>query len=251
MKAICRVLPHEDILYFGDTANLPYGTKSKNAIIRYSLSSASYLVDQGIKLLIVACHTASSHALEELQNKFSIPVVGVVNSGVEEVVKKSNSKHIAILGTKATIRSGYYQREILERCPAASVTAIACPLFVPLIEEGYIDHPITDAVIKETLGLLHAKQVDSILLGCTHYPLLEKAIQKEMGPSVSIIDPAISCAHHVKDLLQSKGLCKQKKDAPSYRFYVSDDPDKFQILGHSFLGSAIDHVTAIAHSTHF
>jgi glutamate racemase len=244
MKAVKNARPHEHILYFGDTARLPYGNKSADTIQRYTLESAHFLVEQGVKVIVIACHTASSHALEEVQKAFGVPVIGVTFAAIEEVVNQAKTGKIGILGTRATISSGFYQQQILHRLPQAEITAISCPLFVPLVEEGYVEHPITEMTVQEYLRPLKRKEVDCVLLGCTHYPLLQSLIQKELGDSVTLIDPATSCATHLRNLLERMDLKSNQEGIPGYQFFVSDDPEKFRLIGNTFLSYPIEHVTA-------
>lgn len=242
MNAIRTVLPHENIIYFGDTAHLPYGAKSGETILRYSIENASYLMGMGVKVLVVACHTACCFALEELQKMFEIPILGVISPAIERVSQVSSNGKIAILGTRATVNSGVYQRHIQSRLPQAELHAISCPLFVQLVEEGYIDHPITEMVIQEYLRPLKNKEIDTILLGSTHFPHLIAQIQKEVGQSVHLVDPAVNCAEKLKALLAEKGLENPEKDIPHYQFIVSDDPEKFRLLGKTFLNYPIEDV---------
>jgi glutamate racemase len=244
MKAIIDLLPHEDIIYFGDTARLPYGTKSKETILRYSLENAEFLLDQGIKVLVVACHTACSFALEELQQKLKIPVIGVTIPAIEHVAQ-SSSGQIAVLATRGTVNSGMYQQTLQKSLPSADITSIQCQLLVQLVEEGYIDHPITHATIQEYLQPLQNKAIDTLILGCTHFPLLLQQIQKAVGSHVSIIDPAKFCAQTVKKVLEEKKLLNPQMTAPHYQFFVSDDPEKFRSLGKAFLGHPLEEITAV------
>ena len=243
MRAIKSVLPHENLIYFGDTAHLPYGEKSADAIVRYTLESSRFLIQQGIKMLVIACHTASTAALDLLQNSFDIPVVGVISPSVETVLEVSKGGQIAILGTRATILSGVYQRQIQNRLPHAQITPISCPLFVPIVEEGYSEHPLTRLLVQEYLRPLHTKPIDTLLLACTHYPLLTAHIQNVLGEEVLLVDPATSCAEQIAKLLASSHLENPERDLPHYQFYVSDDPEKFRILGKTFLNYPIEHVS--------
>jgi glutamate racemase len=244
MRAIKSVLPHENIIYFGDTARLPYGNKSPETILRYSTENAAFLIEQGIKMLVIACNTACTAALDQLQNMFQIPIVGVILPAVEQVLQISTRQKIAILGTRATIASGVYQHHFQKRFPQAEITAIACPLFVPLVEEGYVEHPMVEIIAQEYFRPLKRKEIDTVLLGCTHYPLMQSIIQKELGEGVILVDPALSCASHVKQLLVERDLENPQKDIPHYQFYVSDDPEKFRLLGKTFLSYPIEHVSA-------
>jgi len=245
MKAVQKLLPHENIIYFGDTARLPYGTKSRETILRYSMENASFLIQQGIKVLVVACHTACSFALEELQQKFDLPIIGVTTSMIEQIGQLSPRGKIAVLGTHGTIGSGAYQNAIKKLLPKAEISPIACQLLVHLVEEGYIDHPITAMAIFEYLHSLKNKDIDTIILGCTHFPLLIKQIQQSVGPRVQVIDPAQFCAASLQKLLKARQLINPDKGLPSTQFFVSDDPEKFRILGNTFLGHPLPEVTSL------
>lgn len=245
MRQIQQLLPFESITYFGDTARLPYGDKSPEAIVRYSIENAQFLMDQQIKILVVACNTATAYALLALQELCPIPVIGVIAPGAEKAVAVTHNGHIAVLGTKATIRSGVYQKEILKRDPQAVVTSIACPLFVPLAEERFFTHDATRLIIREYLKPLRQQQIDTLLLGCTHYPLLHELIAQEVGPQVKIVDSAATCAETVHSCLHTLGLQNPVTGAaapPTYKFFVSDDPSKFQALGQDFLGMPMESV---------
>ena len=241
MNEIRKELPSENIVYFGDTARLPYGGKSRETIISYSIENAIFLIEKNIKVLVVACNTATSHALEKMNQIFKLPVIGVIDPGAEHAVEVSKNGIIAVLGTRGTIQSEAYQKAILKRSPKALVIPIECPLFVPFVEEGYIDHPATRMLVKEYLRPLKDQKVDTLLLGCTHYPLLKKIIQEEIGYHITIIDSATSCAKKVAELLHVDKL-KNNTDSPFYDYFVSDDPQKFQRLGSSFLGTLIKNV---------
>jgi len=242
MQELMKRLPHEPLIYFGDTARLPYGEKSPEAIIRYSIENAIFLMEQNIKLLVIACNTASAFALEKLQKIFSIPILGVIEPGAENAVQSTRNQHIAVLGTKGTIKSGVYQREIEKKMPKARVVSIACPLFVPLVEERFFHHPAARLIVKEYLAPLHEQKVDTVLLGCTHYPLLKQLIMEELPSSLVIVDSASTCAEKVADILKLHHLANATDQKPYHRYFVSDDPKKFQSLGTDFLGSPIDHV---------
>lgn len=242
MRAIRELLPFENILYFGDTARLPYGAKSKETILRYSLESTSFLSMQGIKALVIACNTASSAALDSIRESLNIPVIGITEQGVEEVLHYLPSSKVGILGTRATIASGLYQRQLLTRNPTIQLFPTACPLFVPLAEEGYIDHAITRLIAHEYLDPLRQHNIQGALLGCTHYPLLRSTIQQALGPDVLLIDPATACAEKTRQILIEEDLLNPSQDPPHYRFLVSDDPEKFRLLGPIFLNHPIHHV---------
>jgi glutamate racemase len=242
MRAIRELMPHENIVYFGDTARLPYGSKSAEMILRYSLESAAFLVTQGIKVLVIACNTSCTAALEEIRKNFDIPVIGITEQGVEEVSRLLPDGKIAILGTRATITSNFFQQQILSRCSTLELFSISCPLFVPLVEEGYVEHPMSEIVVQEYLRPLKNRGIKGVLLGCTHYPLLQSMIQQELGPDVMLINPAIACAEKTRALLAEKNLLNPSDGIPHYQFFVSDDPEKFRLLGKAFLNYPIEHV---------
>lgn len=247
MQQMMRTLPHEHMVYFGDTARLPYGNKSPETIIRYSMENAAFLAEKNIKLLVVACNTASAHALDVLQHKIPIPVVGVIVPGATTALHTSSNKRIAILGTKGTIQSQRYQEAIRELDPQAFVLPIACPLFVPFVEEGYCSHPATRLVVHEYLKPIKENRIDTVLLGCTHYPFLKEMIQEEVGDEVAIVDSAASCAHYVAQALERKQLRRPSfSTAPCFRYFASDDPQQFQRLGSAFLGTSISSVELIS-----
>lgn len=242
MREVVKHLPNENLIYFGDTANLPYGDKSPQAVLRYTSENVSFLIDQGIKLLIVACFTASSHALDVLEQKLSIPVISVIQGGLEELLKATLKKRVAVIGTTGTIKSGILQSLIQQREPSTVVFPIACPLFVPLIEEGLIDHSATRLIASHYLDDLKDKNIDSALLACTHYPLIRPILQDSIGPDVRLIEPATSCALKSKSWLQNHGMLNQQKTNPTYEYYVSDHSDKFSRLANRFFGFGIQEV---------
>lgn len=246
MRQVTRALPNEHIVYFGDTARLPYGSKSREAIIRYSIENVVFLMEQEIKILIVACNTASAHALDKLQNIFNIPIIGVIEPGAERAAQMTRTGNIAVLGTKGTISSGAYQREIQKFLPKATITPIACPLFVHLVEEGFAAHEAARLVVREYLKPLHNSKIDTLILGSTHYPLLRSVIEEELDHRVTIVDPALTCAEKVTTILKERQLNSKKPQQGPHKYFVSDDPQKFRQLGQEFLGMPLEHVEAAA-----
>jgi glutamate racemase len=245
MNAIISLLPSENISYFADTIHLPYGNKSPEAILEYSCQSIEFLGKQGIKLLVIACHTSCVTALPFLQKQFPFPIIGIATAGIKALVSQKKTDHLAFLGTQTTVASGVYQKMIQDKLPSSKVTAIACPLFVPLVEMGYINHPIlTKNAVQEHLRPLKKESVDAVLLACTHYPLLKEPIQKELGDQVLIIDPSMSCAMEVKKLLSKKNLLNRTSISAQYQFYVSDNPERFQTTCKLFFSSPITSVIA-------
>lgn len=242
MQQLIKALPHEDVVYFGDTARLPYGGKSRETVIRYSIENTIFLLEKNVKIVVVACNTATSQALDKLQQIFGLPVIGVIDPGAQQAVEVSKGGRIAVLGTRGTIRSEAYQTAILQKDPRATVFPVACPLFVPFVEEDCLGHPAARLVVQEYLKPLKEQRVDTILLGCTHYPLLKELISNEMGKDVAIIDSASCCADKVAATLAERKLKSVESGEAKYKYYVSDDPHNFQRLGCAFLGMPISHV---------
>ncbi len=233
---IIKYLPHENIIYFGDTAHLPYGSKSKKTVTRFSLKITDFLIKHNIKLLVVACNTASALGLNSLKQKFTIPVVGVINPGAKAAIKASKNKKIGIIGTDATIKSDVYKKALQKLDSKIKVYNRPCPLFVPLIEEGWINHNITYLIAEQYLKFFKNKNIDTLILGCTHYPLLKGVIIKIMGKRVTLIDSAQETAKEVKSLLEKENnFITQNNYKPQYKFFVSDAPLKFKHSGEKFL----------------
>lgn len=239
--AIMRLLPSESLVYFGDTARVPYGPKSPETVRRYSREIAAYLLEQGVKAIVVACNTATAHALPVLKDELDVPVIGVVEPGARAAVRASSTGRIGVIATAGTIKSGAYVRAIHAEAPEARVTALACPLFVPLVEEGWTDHDATRAIAREYLASFMKDEVDTLVLGCTHYPLLKPIIAEIVGPNVRLIDSAEETAADTRLMLAGHMLTAAEREG-SYRFVASDDPQQFLTLGERFLGDAIDNV---------
>lgn len=242
MREIIRLLPQENLIYLGDTARVPYGNKSPKTILHYSIENASFLLEQNIKLLVIACHTACAYALESLQSYLPIPIIGVIMPGFENLMKATRNHSVAILGTTPTIASGIYQKLILKVKEDAKIHSVACPLFVPLIEEGFSDHVMIELAAKEYLTELSKTPIDAALLACTHYPLIYDIIKKTLPEKVTVVDPSAECAEKVAlHLTESKQLA-QRKTPSKYQFYVSDNPEKFKRLAEKFLKIPVPHV---------
>lgn len=231
-KAIRAAFPSEDLIYFGDTARVPYGPKSHHTVIEYSVQNARFLLQKGIKALVVACNTASAVALPALQELAQIPVIGVIEPGAEMVAQLSQNQKIGVIGTEGTIRSGAYTQAILSLLPNAQVFSRACPLLVPLAEEGWLDHPVTRLVVKDCLGEYKEKGIDTLVLGCTHYPLLKALFAEELGAGVNLVDSADAIALHLKSILPPCDTQRLGVD----KFYVSDNEEKFHQLASRILG---------------
>ncbi len=238
-NALMRRLPSESLLYFGDTARVPYGPKSPETVRRYALQIGEWLVGEGVKCIVVACNTATAHALGALQSALAVPVIGVVEPGARAAVRASRAGPIGVIGTSGTIASGAYTRAIQQQSPNARVLGAPCPLFVPLVEEGWIDHPAARLIAHEYLAPMREARIDTLVLGCTHYPLLASVIAAEMGPEVSLIDSAEETACEVERILAPRGLLHDPADdhewATTHRFVASDAPQHFLTLGGRFL----------------
>jgi len=246
LREIMQALPQEDTLYFGDTARVPYGTKSPETVTRYAGEIASFLVKRDIKLLVVACNTASAVALPTLKRQLSIPVVGVIEPGARRAVEVTRSGRIGVIGTAGTIRSSAYTRAIKRLKPDAEVLTRACPLFVPLAEEGWIDNQVARLTAQIYLQELKEAAVDTLVLGCTHYPLLKPMIADVMGPGVTLVDSAEETARTVAAILADKGLLRPPTERGNHNYYVSDIPAGFVRVGNRFLGGKLGDVFQVS-----
>ena len=236
-REIMRNLPNEDIVYFGDTARVPYGSKSKDNIIRYSRQIIHFLQTKGVKAIVIACNTASALALESVKDEFDIPIIGVIEPGARAALSVTQTKKIGVIGTEATVRSAMYEKIIGATDAEVTVVAKACPLFVPLVEEGFKKHPVTEEIIDYYLNSYKESGIDALILGCTHYPLLRSKIREYVGDEITLINPAYETAMDLKRLLQSCDMENPdvEGDHGSYSFYVSDAADKFKQFANSIL----------------
>lgn len=225
-KALRRRMPEEDLIYFGDTAHVPYGSKSKEAVTRFSLAITRFLASRGIKLLVVACNTSSALALPELKRAVKIPIVGVIEPGSRAAARATKNGKVAVIGTEATVASGAYVKALRTALPGVRARAIACPLFVPLVEEGWWDHAVTTAVARHYLKPLRGSGIDALILGCTHYPLLKTTLKGIVGPAIQLIDSAEQTALETEQLLEGLGL-RRKGGRGKNEFYASDAPRRF------------------------
>lgn len=244
LRELMKTLPHEDILYIGDTARVPYGTKSAETVSRYAVQNTNFLIKKNIKLLVVACNTASSLSLPCLEERFHIPVVGVIRPGAASTIQATRNNRIGVIGTEATIRSRAYDKVLKELNRDIKVYSKACPLFVPLAEEGWTDNDIAYAIAERYLEELNKKGIDTLILGCTHYPLLKGTIKDVMGKDVQLIDSAVETAKFVERILSKDKLMREKHKA-SVQIFVTDLPEKFLLLGSRFLGKTMENVTHV------
>ena len=234
-REIIRQLPNESIVYFGDTARVPYGSKSKDTIIRFSRQIVNFLKTKNVKAIVFACNTASAFALDTIERELDIPVIGVVKPGAITAIHSTKNKRIGIIGTEGTIKSEMYTSYIQSIDPEIEVVGKACPLFVPLVEEGMLDDDVTKEMATRYLKELQNQNIDSLILGCTHYPLLRKMVGKIMGPNVCLVNPAYETAVGLRDMLAETGLSADENASPKYEFYVSDDPLKFKEFANTIM----------------
>ncbi len=245
LRALINALPYEDTIYVGDTARVPYGTKSADTVIRYSQEIAGFLVRHNIRLLVVACNTASAVALPALRKMLTIPVVGVIEPGARRAVQVSRNGRIGVIGTSGTVRSNAYQQAIQRLNPAADVLSEPCPLFVPLAEEGWLDSQVTRLTAQTYLANLKTADIDTLVLGCTHYPLLKGVIAEIMGNGVTLVDSAEETARTVAAILQEQQLVATSHKNSRHRYFVTDVPEGFVRIGSHFLGDRLEQVTQV------
>jgi glutamate racemase len=247
LRALHELLPGEDIIYFGDTARVPYGTKGEKTVRAFAQQDAGLLVDLGVKMVVVACNTASAFALEHLRRTMPVPVLGVINPGVRTALSRTRGGAVGVIGTSGTIRSGRYQEGLKEGgLNEDRILVQECPLFVPLVEEGMMGHAMTEMAVQEYLRPLRDANVDTLILGCTHYPALKEDIGRFMGPEVMLVDSADALASAAQDRLSELSLLRTEGDREGeLEFYLSDIPWKFQEIGARFLGKPISEVITV------
>jgi len=246
VKELMRILPNEKIVYFGDTARVPYGIKSKQTIIKFSLENILFLLKQDVKTIVIACNTSSSIALPIIRRHFKIPIVGVIGPGAREAVYATKNKRIGVIATKATINSGAYEAEIKRFDPAIKVFNQACPLLVPLAEEGWVNTKAARDIASFYLQPLKKAKVDTLILGCTHYPLLKNVFKSVLGNSIRLIDSAQQVAYETKEVLDNEGLLNKKNICGKPIFYVSDELQQFKKVAKNFLGRNIEKVRKVS-----
>jgi len=240
-KSIRDVLPHRNLLYFGDTARVPYGSKSKETIIKYSIQNANFLIQQNIDLLVVACNTSSAFALHALKKEFKIPIIGVIEPGVKKASQVTRNKRIGLIGTEGTIKSKVYEEKLKEYCPKCKIFAKPTPLLVPLVEENWLDHKVTNMVIKEYVESILAENIDTLIMGCTHYPVLKKTLSKIVEKRINLVDSAESVA----EVIKHKFYEQETGENGFSKFFVSDNPQKFKEIGERILNFTIKNVELV------
>jgi glutamate racemase len=245
VKRLSSVLPRESIVYFGDTARVPYGSKSNSTVIEYSIQDTNFLLYKNVKAVVVACNTASSIAIPALKNKYTVPVIGVILPGADMAYKETQNGRIGVIGTRATISNSAYSNAIKEIDDKIEVFEKACPLFVPLAEEGWTHHKAAYQIAEEYLKELREKNIDTLVLGCTHYPLLADVIQEVIGSNVKLIDSGIATAEVVRNEISRIGLETNSAVPGNLDLYVSDVPTKFKEVAELFLGRTINDVVKV------
>jgi glutamate racemase len=245
VRELWRLLPEESVVYFGDTARVPYGPKSPATVRRYAREAAAFLLGRGVKMIVVACNTATAHAIEVLYEELPVPVVGVVDPGARAAARATRSGRIGVIGTAGTIASGAYDRDLRRYLPEARIFAQPCPLFVPLVEEGWGNHPATRLIAQEYLDPLARVDIDTLVLGCTHYPLLRPVLSEILGDAITLVDSAEEAVFDARRILEDRGLRRVGDDAPAHTFIVSDSPLRFRETSRHFLGGRVEVVEEV------
>lgn len=242
---VFRWLPNESVVYFGDTARVPYGTKSPEVVRKFALEDILFLMRQEVKLLVAACHTVSSVALDGLNQEFHLPILGVVEPGVRAALEATSNNRIGVIGTRGTVMSRTYETKLSAQREGVQIVAQACPLFVPLAEEGWLDGDVVERITRIYLEPMLKEKIDTLILGCTHYPLLKSVIRGVMGPDVTVIDSAEETAKLVEKRLSLIRMENDSEEKAEHRFFVSDIPDQFMEVGKRFLGGDLGEVTRV------
>ncbi len=245
VRALMERLPFENIHYFGDTARVPYGVKSVETIAHYTTQITQFLLARRVKMLIVACNTMAAVAAGVVRDLSAAPVLDVIEAGALSALAATRSRRIGVIGTPTTINSNAYSRAIHQIDPDARIVSQACALFVPLVEEGWLDHPVTRLTAQEYLRPVLAERIDTLVLGCTHYPLIKPLLQEVAGPDVALVDSAEAMAEQAAAVLSQLNLHNPSRSAPQYHFFVTDVPLRFQAIGERFLGRALTHVHVV------
>lgn len=244
LKEIMKMLPNENIIYFGDTARVPYGPRSKETVIKYTFQAINFLISKGVKAIVIACNTATARSLKEANEKYDIPIIGVIEAGARTAAYSTKNKKVGIIGTDGTIRSKAYNAEIGKLDKDIQITDKACPLFVPIVEEGWSNTDIASLTAQRYLKELMDVGIDSLVLGCTHYPLLKRTIGEIVGEDVILVNPAKETVKDLKEILEKNNIVNYDGIA-NYEYYVSDIPERFEVLAQEFLKKEIDNVKSI------
>ena len=246
LKEIIKVLPNENIVYFGDTARVPYGPRSKDTIMEYTFQAINFLISKNVKAIVIACNTATARSLKEAKKKYDIPIIGVIEAGARTAVFSTRNKVVGVIGTQGTISSHSYDVEIQKLDKDIKIVSKACPLFVPIIEEGWANTEVAYLTAKQYLNELLVEGIDSLVLGCTHYPILKRTIGSVVGENIKLVNPAKETAKDLEIILTQKNILRNKDyNNPTYEYYVSDIPEKFVSIGQQFLKREINDVNKI------
>lgn len=244
LHEIHKILPGERTIYLGDTARVPYGIRSPETVIRYTFESAQFLISKNIKVLVIACNSASAVSIDKMKKAFSVPIIGVIEPGAKAAIAATRNKRIGVIGTEATIRSNAYDNAIRNENVDIAVFSRACPLFVPLVEEGWTGK-IVELAAEAYLKGTRDKDIDTLVLGCTHYPLLKQIISKVVGENITLIDSAVETAKELKEVLHEHSLTLTDSDRNDHEYFVTDSPDQFIRVGEKFLGGKIHNIKKI------
>ncbi|MGX4598170.1 glutamate racemase [Faecalimicrobium sp. JNUCC 81] len=242
LKEIMKILPNEDMVYFGDTARVPYGSRSKDTIIKYTFQAINFLLSKNVKAIVIACNTATARALKEANEKYDIPIIGVIEAGARTAAYSTKNKVVGVIGTEGTITSKAYNLEIGKIDKDIKIIDRACPLFVPIVEEGWSNTDIASLTAKRYLDDLIKQDIDSLVLGCTHYPILKRTIGEVVGEKIKLVNPAKETAIDLKGILEKQGLMNETKSKALYEYYVSDIPEKFANIAGEFLKKEIENI---------
>ena len=245
LKEIMDILPNENIIYFGDTARVPYGPRSKETVIKYTFQAINFLLTKNVKAIVIACNTATATSLVVAQQHYNMPIVGVIEAGARTAVEMTKNNKVGVIGTEGTINSKAYEQEIHKLNSSIQILGKSCPLFVPIAEEGWSDTEVAYLTAMRYLQELKDSNIDSLVLGCTHYPLLINTISKVMGDKVTLVNPARETAKDLLNILSDKNLLREEKAEPDYSYYVSDAPNKFSYIGQGFLNKNIENIYQI------
>lgn len=246
LKEITSILPNENIVYFGDTARVPYGSRSKETVIKYTFQAINFLISQNVKAIVIACNTATARSLELAKSKYDIPIIGVIEAGARTAAYTTKNKLVGVIGTEGTINSKAYETEIHKIDKNIKIVGKACPLFVPIVEEGWADTDIAELTVKKYLEELQASNIDSLVLGCTHYPLLKNTINRVLEGKINLVNPARETARDLRDVLTKNDLLNQNDSSQAYyKYYVSDIPERFASIGKEFLNREIEDIDQI------
>lgn len=245
LKEIMKILPNENIVYFGDTARVPYGPRSKDTVTKYTFQAINFLISKNVKAIVIACNTATARALKEAQAKYDIPILGVIEAGARTAAYSTTNKIVGVIGTDGTINSKAYNAEIEKIDKDIKIIDKACPLFVPIVEEGWANTDIATLTAKRYLDELIAQNIDSLVLGCTHYPLLKRTIGEVVGEKIKLVNPAKETAIDLKGILEKNNITRDNDEKGMYEYYVSDIPEKFATIAKEFLKQDIENINGV------